>query len=107
MLVDEPNWDGYASQFDESGFEIYVTRALVDMKESRGMSLDIEAKLNTSEALDQIRTRFFKLSESSNQLNSDERERDRLLKRWEEGLSQFSKTLIGLSIDDGFGVTNT
>lgn len=100
MLVDEPNWDEYASQFEESGFEIYVTRALVDVNydESREMSRDVKAKLNTSEALDQIRTRFFELSEYSSQLDSDER--DRLLKRWEEEVSQFSRALIGLSIDD-------
>jgi hypothetical protein len=40
---------------------------------------DIEAKLYTSEALDQARTRFFELSEFTSQLDLDEKER--LLKR--------------------------
>ena len=63
MLVDEPNWDEYASQFEESGFEIYVTRGLVDVNydESRDGSRDLKAKLNTREALDQTQTRIFEL----------------------------------------------
>ena len=53
-LIEEPNWEEYASQFDESGFEIYTTRALVETQEdeSRENSREIQAKLNTSEALD-------------------------------------------------------
>ena len=62
-LIDEPNWEEYAALFDESGFEIYTTRELVEIEEkSRDISRDTQAKLNTSEALDQIRSRYFELS---------------------------------------------
>ena len=99
-LIKEPNWEEYARQFDESGFEIYTTRELVtvDEDESRLISRDIEAKLNTSEALDQVRTRFFELSEFTSQLDLDEKER--LLKRWEEEVAQFSRALVGWSLEE-------
>ena len=70
--------------FDESGFEIYTTRALVDIDDGdhvNALSRDFHSKLITSETLDQIRTRFFEIAEYSDSLDSDEKER--LLKRWE------------------------
>ena len=99
-LIDEPDWIEYANQFDESGFEIYNTRALIDIneEESRGASREIQAKLNTSEALDQIRLRFFELSEFADQLDLEEK--DRLFKRWEEEMARCSKALIGSSLDE-------
>jgi hypothetical protein len=99
-LIDEPNWQEYADQFDESGFEIYSTRALVEIEEdeSRDTSREVRAKLNTSEALDQIRSRFFELSEFADQLDSEEK--DRLYKRWEEELAQHSRALVGWSLED-------
>ena len=67
--------------FDESGFEIYQTRGLVDIKEEEktGLSCDLEAKLNMNEALDQVRTHYFELSKLTDSLDLDEKER--LLKR--------------------------
>jgi hypothetical protein len=98
-LIEEPNWVEYAHQFDESGFEIYTSRALVEVEEEpREVSRDIQAKLNTSEALDQVRSRFFELSEFADQF--DVEERDRLFKRWEAEVAQFSRALIGVSLDD-------
>ncbi|TAQ84793.1 hypothetical protein B7494_g6880 [Chlorociboria aeruginascens] len=39
FLIEEPNWEEYAHQFDESGFEIYSTRVLVEVEdESHGLS---------------------------------------------------------------------
>lgn len=98
--IAEPNWEDYAHQFDESGFEIYITRALVEVEEeeSHGRSRDMEAKLNTSEALDQIRSRFFELSELADQL--DDEEKGRLFDRWESDLSQYSRVLIGSSLNE-------
>jgi hypothetical protein len=99
-LIEEPNWSEYVDQFDESGFEIYTTRALVEVEDdsSGDTSREIQAKLNTSEALDQIRSRFFELSEFANQLDAEEK--DRLYKRWEEELTQYSRALIGWSLDE-------
>ena len=98
-LITEPNWDEYIRQFDESGFEIYTTRALVEVEEeARVKSRDLEAKLNISEALDQIRSRFFELSELTDQL--DDEEKDRLLRRWEDDITQYSRALIGSSLDE-------
>lgn len=46
--IDEPNWKDLAEQFDESGFEIYTSRALVEVDEEVGVpSRDFEAKLAT------------------------------------------------------------
>ena len=79
-LIKEPNWTEFANQFDESGFEIYTTRALVEVEEDdHVISRDLQAKQVTSEALDQIRTRFFEVAKYSDSLDSDEKER--LLKR--------------------------
>ncbi len=75
-LIEEPNWEEYASQFDESGFEIYSSRELIEVdNEPRESSREIEAKLYTSETLDQIRSRFFEVSEIASQLNNEEKER--------------------------------
>ena len=99
-LIKEPNWEEYANQFDESGFEIYWTRGLIDIEEeeTRGVARDIEAKLNTSEALDQVRTRFFEVSELADQL--DDEEKDRLYNHWEEEVARLSRALIGRSLDE-------
>jgi hypothetical protein len=64
----------------------------------RGLSRDLQAKLVTSEALDSIRTRFYELSEFINQLDSDEKER--LLRRWEGELADFSSAFIGRSLEE-------
>jgi hypothetical protein len=98
--IDEPDWEYYANQFDESGFEIYWTKGLVELEEEeqKGVTRDIQAKLNTSEALDQVRTRFFELSEAASQLN--EEEKDRLFKVWEAEVFRFSEALIGSSLDE-------
>jgi hypothetical protein len=79
-VINEPDWSEYAIMFDESGFEIYTSRALVKVEDNvELLSRDIKAKLNTSETLDHVRTRFFELSEFTDSLDSDEKER--LLKR--------------------------
>ena len=99
-LINEPNWEEYAALFDESGFEIYSTRELVEVNdESRVISRDLQAKLNTSKALDQIRSRYFELSEFVSQLESED-EKERLLERWEKELAQHSRALIGWSLDE-------
>jgi hypothetical protein len=54
-------------------------------------------KLVTSE-LDQIRTRFFELAEFSDSLDLDEK--DRLLRRWEAELADFSSAFIGRSLTE-------
>jgi hypothetical protein len=80
--IEEPDWGDLAEQFDESGFEIYTSRALVEVNEEvTVLSRDLEARLVTSEALEAIRTRFFEAVEVSDSLN--EESRDRLLRRWE------------------------
>jgi hypothetical protein len=97
--IEEPNWKEYAEQFDESGFEIYISRGLVEVEDEIGtVSRDLQAKLVTSETLDSIRTRFFELSEFTDELDSDEKER--LLKRWEEELADFSSAFIGRSLSE-------
>ena len=63
-----------------------------------GQSRELQAKLVTSEALDQIRTRFFEVSKYADSLDLDEKER--LLKRWEDELADFSSAFIGQSIED-------
>ena len=85
--IEEPNWDEFARQFDESGFEVYYTRDLVEVEEdeSRAGSRELQAKLQTSETLDQIRSRFFELSEIASHLDNEEKER--LLARWESELA--------------------
>jgi hypothetical protein len=71
----------FARQFNESGFEIYSTQELVTVlgSEESEISRDLEAKLNTSKALDQVRTRFFEVSEYFNWLDTEDK--DRLLNR--------------------------
>jgi hypothetical protein len=60
--IEEPNWKDLAEQFDESGFEIYINKELIEESDYVGaLSRDMEAKLVTSEALDSIRTRFFEV----------------------------------------------
>jgi hypothetical protein len=99
-VIDEPDWSEYAIMFDESGFEIYTSRALVEVEDDNveSLSRDIKAKLNTSETLDHVRTRFFELSEFTDSLDSDEKER--LLKRWEDELADFSSAFVGCSLLD-------
>jgi hypothetical protein len=62
------------------------------------LSRDIQSRLATSEALDQIRTRFFELAEFSDSLDSEEN--DRLLSRWEAELADFSNAFIGRSLTE-------
>jgi hypothetical protein len=62
------------------------------------LSRDMDAKLVTSEALDQIRTRFFEVTEFSDSLDLDEK--DRLLKHWEAELADFSSAFIGRSFTE-------
>jgi hypothetical protein len=58
----------------------------------------LQVKLVTSKTLDLIRTRFFKVVEFSDSLDSDEK--DRLLRRWEEELADFSSAFIGRSLEE-------
>ena len=99
-LIEEPNWTEFAEQFDESGFEVYTTRALIKVNDEHvdQLSRDMEAKLVISETLDQIRTRFFEVSEFSDSLNINEKAR--LLKRWEAELADFSSAFIGRSLEE-------
>ena len=99
-LIDEPNWAEFVEQFDESGFEIYSTRGLIEVDEDHinMLSRDMEAKLVTSETLDQIKTRFFEVAEFSDSLDLDEK--TRLLRRWEEELADFSSAFIGQSLKE-------
>ena len=56
--------------------ELSHFRELIKVKEEqRTASRDIEAKLYTSETLDQIRSRFFEVSEIASQLYNEEKER--------------------------------
>ena len=52
----------------------------------------------TSEALDQIRTRFFEVAEYGSSLDEDAR--DRLLKRWEAELADYISAFIGRSFTE-------
>jgi hypothetical protein len=67
--------------FNESGFEIYTSQALVKVKDDNVelLSRDIKAKLNTSKTLDHMQTRFFELSKFTDSLDLDKKKR--LLKR--------------------------
>jgi hypothetical protein len=80
-VINKPDQSEYAIMFDESGFEIYTSRALVKVEDDNveSLSRNIKAKLNTSKTLDHVRTRFFELSKFTNSLDSDKKER--LLKR--------------------------
>jgi hypothetical protein len=57
---------------------------------------DLEAKLVTSGTLDSIRTRFFEVVEVSDSL--DEEARERLLRRWEAELTDYTSAFIGRSL---------
>ena len=59
------------------------------------VSRDFEVKLVTSEALESVRTRFFKVSDSL-----DAEARERLLKRWEEELADYTSAFIGRSLTE-------
>jgi hypothetical protein len=95
--IEEPNWSEYAEQFDESRFDIYLSRGLTTVNdEVAGLSRELEAKLVTSEALESVRTRFFEVVEVFDSL--DEEARDRLLRRWEAELSDYTSAFIGQSL---------
>ena len=97
--IEEPDWAELAEQFDESGFEIYSSRALVQVDdEVTGLSRDLEAKLVTSEALESVRTRFFEVVEVSDSLDIEAR--DRLLSRWEAELADYTSAFIGRSLEE-------
>lgn len=55
-------------------------------------------KLLTNEALDSIRTRFYEVVELSDSLDEDAR--DRLLKRWEGELADYTSAFIGRSLEE-------
>lgn len=60
--IEEPDWRNLAKLFDESGFEIYISKELVEVDDHVGsLSRDQEAKLVTNEALSQSRPAFLKL----------------------------------------------
>ena len=97
--IEEPNWKDLAEQFDESGFEIYTSRELVETDDHVDrLTRDLQAKLVTSEALDSVRTRFFEVVEISDSL--DEEARDRLLKRWEAELTDYTSAFISRSVTE-------
>jgi hypothetical protein len=62
------------------------------------LSGDLEAKLVTGET-SRLNSRFFELSEFTDQLDSDEL--GRLLRRWEGELADFSSAFIGRSLESG------
>ena len=66
--------------------------------EEKPLSRDLEAKLVTSEALESIRTRFFEVVEISDSL--DEEARERLLRRWEGELADYTSAFIGRSVTE-------
>ena len=97
--IEEPDWAELAEQFDESGFEVYASRALVEINnEVISLSRDLEAKLVTSEALESVRTRFFEVVEVSDSLDAEARER--LLSRWEAELADYTSAFIGRSLEE-------
>ena len=97
--IDEPNWSDLAEQFDESGFDIYVSKGLVNVKEEEKiLSRDLEAKLVTNEALESVRTRFFEVVELSDSLDAEARMR--LLRRWEAELADYTSAFIGRSLTE-------
>jgi hypothetical protein len=52
----------------------------------------------TNEALDAMRTRFYKVIELLESLNKEAR--DHLLKRWEQEISKMARDLIGPSVTE-------
>jgi hypothetical protein len=86
--------------------EFYTKRGVIRRRElvtvlgseESEVSRDLEAKLNTSEALDQVRTRFFEVNQYSNWLDTEDK--DRLLNRWEDELAAFCEAFIGHSLTE-------
>jgi hypothetical protein len=97
-LINDPDWSQYTELFEESGFEIYSTRALVKVDEDDHVPVSraIHAKQVTGEVLDQVRSRFFELADYADSLDLDEQ--NRLLSRWEEEVAAHSEALIGQSL---------
>lgn len=88
-----------AVQFDESGFEIYTSWPLVEVSDETDiLTRDLKAKLVTSKALESVRTRFFEVVEVSNTLYEEARER--LLRRWEEELADYTSAFISRSLTE-------
>jgi hypothetical protein len=87
----------FAEQFKVSGFEIYNTRAIVEIDKDYVDTLahDIKARLATIETLDQIRDSLFWFS---NLLDSNEKYG--LLKSKKEELADFSGAFIRQSLED-------
>ncbi len=51
--IEEPDWQTFRELFDESGFDVYVKRALVEVEdEELSPARDVEANHVTNEALD-------------------------------------------------------
>ena len=97
--IEEPDQEGLAEQFNESGFEIYTSYALVEVNNAiRALLRNFKAKLVTSETLDLIRTRFFKVVELSDTL--DKEARNRLLRRQEGELTNYSSAFISRSLKE-------
>jgi hypothetical protein len=62
--------------FNKSGFNIYITRALVEVKEEERLpARDVEAKHVTIKSLDAMQTRFYKVIKLSDLLDIEARER--------------------------------
>ena len=62
------------------------------------MLRDLQAKLVTSETLELIRTCFFEVVKISNSL--DEEARERLLRRWEGELADYTSAFISRSLTE-------
>jgi hypothetical protein len=76
-----------------------MTRALVEIEEKERLpARDIEAKHVIDEALNALRTRFYKVIELSDL--QDEDTRDRLLERWKREVAKFARALTGLSMKE-------
>ena len=97
--IEEPDWKGLAEQFDELGFEVYISRALVEVdNDVKGLLCDFEAKLVTNKALEQVQTRFFEVVEVFDSL--DEEACERLLRWWEAELTNYISAFIGRSLKE-------
>jgi hypothetical protein len=64
----------------------------------KGLSRNFEAKLVINKALEQVRTRFFKVVELSDSLDKEARER--LLRRWEAELADYISAFISRSLEE-------
>jgi hypothetical protein len=62
------------------------------------ISRDLEGELVTSEALESVRTCSFEVVELSDSLDKEARER--LLKRWEAELADYTSAFIGRSLTE-------